>query len=95
MKGHTNSTPSCGHCGVRPMCSTFVLVLVAQPVKAQAVLRLGVDQRRQFSLEGDVLCGVQQALEHGILHSLAMVDADFCDLNASRRRPAGVSVFTS
>ena len=50
----------------------LALIVVAQLVEAQTVQRR-VDERRQLRLENGILRGIQQTLEHGVLHPLAVV----------------------
>ena len=69
--------------GVQPNVFNAALVMAAQLVKPQAVGG-GVDQCRQLRLEHRVLCGIQQALKHRVLHPLTVVDARLATL---RSRP--------
>ena len=50
----------------------LALIVVAQLVEAQTVQRR-VDEGRQLCLENGILRGIQQTLEHGVLHPLAVV----------------------
>lgn len=64
----------------------FLLVLVSQIVKAQAVL-LRIHNGHQPGLKLPALASVQQTLEHRILHPLAVIHAFFGDL--PQTLPAG------
>ena len=60
--------------GVQADMLHLALVVVAQLIEPQAV-QCRVDQRGQLGLQNGVLRSVQQALEHRVLHPLAVVDA--------------------
>lgn len=60
----------------------LVLISATQIVEAQAIPLL-IHNRYQFCLQCAALTGVKQTLKYGILDSLSIVDALFCNLSES------------
>ena len=69
------------------------LVLIPEVVKPQAVALL-VHDRTQSVLELSALCGINEALKHGVLNALTIIMHSLA-IFLSRRLPPAPSVFTS